>query len=118
LNPKHLTWRFNEFGLPGLTPTSNPQECSHLGLKGTQFFNGLCTVGLSLHHMFYEEFPRLVRAISIEMDDVDFVYKIRNKADCQTDSSLMSQVANLKPSDVCPHPEMASLSTELVLRGL
>jgi hypothetical protein len=102
LNPKHLTWRFNEFGLPGLTPTSNPQERFHLGLKGTKLFNGLCTVELSLRHMFYEGFPRLVRAISIEIDDVDFVYKIRNKADCQIDSSLMSQVANLKPSDVCP----------------
>ena len=60
LNPKHLTWRFNEFGLPGLTPTSNPQERFHLGLKGTKFFNSLCTVGLSLRRMFYEEFPRLV----------------------------------------------------------
>jgi hypothetical protein len=102
LNLKHLTWRFNEFGCPGLTPTSNPQERFHLGLKGTKSFYGLCTVGLSLRRMFYEEPSRLIRALSIEMDDVDFVYKIRNYADCQNDSSLMSQVANLKPSDVCP----------------
>jgi hypothetical protein len=60
LNPKHVTWRFNEFGLPGLTPTSNPQECFHLGVKGTQISDGFCRVGLSLHHMFYREFPRLV----------------------------------------------------------
>jgi hypothetical protein len=101
LNPKHVTWRFNEFGLPGLTPTSNPQERFHLGVKGTKRFDGFCRVGLSLHHMFYQEFPRLVRSISIKMDDIDFAYKIRNKDDCQKDTSLMSQVARLKSSDVC-----------------
>jgi hypothetical protein len=64
--------------------------------------DGFCRVGLSLHHMFYQEFPRLVRSTSVEMDNIDFAYKIHNKDDCQKDTSLMSQVARrLKPSDVC-----------------
>lgn len=101
----HRGWRFNTFGFPGDTPQINSQERFHLLAKGCRFLEGMMDIGLCTNEMLNVQFPKLIWEVSSKVDNLDRLYRIRDKAALDLDRTLMDQVAKLnKEVDVVRWP--------------
>ena len=96
---EHWHFPYNEFCLPGDTPSTNSLEQKHLTMKGSKETAGLCSFGLSLQSMITQEFPRMVNLLSSRAGFLEYHLRIRDVTALSLDTKLMKQVSRLTLND-------------------